>query len=73
MKKKVVICLSIFAFILVGAWLLNEQTNRDYMKVIIKDSEALGEHLLTPIEVEAETWNFQPREYIKIRKRTNDF
>jgi hypothetical protein len=72
MKKKVIICLSIFTVLLVGAWLLNEQTNRAYIKVVIKDREAIGDHLLTPIEVEAESWDFQPREYIKVRQRTNE-
>ncbi|MGX6444189.1 hypothetical protein ACWM35_13310 [Neobacillus sp. K501] len=73
MKKKVIVCLTIFGFLLVGAWLLNEQTNRNYIKMVIKDREAIGDQLFTPTEVEAETWNFQPREYIKIRKPMNDF
>lgn len=69
MKKKVIICLSVFAFLFIGAWLMNTETKRDDIKIVIKDTETIGDYLFSPTEVEADTWNFKSREYIKVRKR----
>lgn len=69
MKKKVIISISIFTFLLVAAWLMNEQTKRDYIKVVLKNDQSISDYLFTPTEVDAESWNFKSREYIKVRKR----
>ncbi|MCL6574165.1 MAG: hypothetical protein K6T88_21220 [Bacillus sp. (in: Bacteria)] len=54
MKRKVIISISIFVFLFVGAWYMNEQTNRDYIKFVIKDTDAVVEYIFTPLEAEAE-------------------
>jgi hypothetical protein len=73
MKSKIVISFSIFVLLFAGAWLLNEKTKRKHIKFVITDVEPIADYIVTPIKVEAEeveTWDFKPREYIKIRKRT---
>ncbi|MDF2855661.1 MAG: hypothetical protein K0Q87_1512 [Neobacillus sp.] len=69
MKKKVIVSILIFTFLFSGAWFLNSQTKRDHIKFVFQDPEPIGEYIFTPMKVEADTWNFKPREYIKIRKR----
>jgi hypothetical protein len=72
MKRKVMISISIFVVLFVSAWIMNEQMKRNYIKFVIKDTEPMADYIFSPTEVEAEevdTWNFKPREYIKIRKR----
>lgn len=69
MKIKVFTCLSIFAFLVVCAWFINEETKRDYIKTVINDTETIGDYLFSPTKVKADTWNFKSREYIKVRKR----
>jgi hypothetical protein len=71
MKMKLSICISIFMFLFGSAWFLNEQSKRNYIKFVIQDTEAIAEYIFTPLEVEADTWEFKPREYIKIRKRVD--
>lgn len=68
MKIKVITCLSIFAFLFVCAWFINEETKRVYIKTVINDTETIGDYLFSPTKVEADTWNFKSREYIKVRK-----
>jgi hypothetical protein len=51
---------------------MNEHTKRDYIKLVLNDTESIADYIFTPEEVDAETietWNFKSREYIKIRKR----
>lgn len=72
MKRKVIMSISIFVVLFVSAWTINEHMKRNYIKFVIKDTEPIADYLLSPTEVKAEeidTWNFKPREYIKIRKR----
>jgi hypothetical protein len=72
MKRKVMISITIFVVLFVSAWIMNEQTKRNYIKFVIKDTEPMADYIFFPTEVEAEEvepWNFKPREYIKIRKR----
>lgn len=73
MKSKIVISISIFMLLFSGAWLLNEKTQRNHIKFVISDVEPIADYIVTPLKVEAEeveTWDFKPREYIKVRKKT---
>nr|WP_263326177.1 hypothetical protein [Neobacillus sp. Marseille-Q6967] len=69
MKKKLVVSISIFVFLFTAAWYIHQTTKRDYIKLTIRDPESISDYIFTPAEVEAETWNFKSREYIKVRKR----
>jgi hypothetical protein len=72
MKNKVLISCTIFVLLFISAWFMNEHTKRDYIKLVLNDTESIADYIFTPEEVDAETietWNFKSREYIKIRKR----
>ncbi|OLS39890.1 hypothetical protein [Bacillus sp. MRMR6] len=72
MKNKVLISCTIFVLLFVSAWVMNEHTKRDYIKLVLNDTESIADYIFSPEEVDAETietWNFKSREYIKIRKR----
>lgn len=69
LKIKVLVSILIFVCLFAGAWLMNEKNKRNYIKMVLSDNESIVEYILTPTEVEAESWDFKSREYIKIRKR----
>jgi len=71
-RRKIIVSISLFIFLFVGAWLLNYQTKRDYIRVVLEETESIGDYIFTPTEAEADTWDFKSREYIKVRKR-HDF
>lgn len=67
-KKEIIVGLSIFFLLVIGAWWLNEQTERDYGNYQ-KQGNVDTVQIQTVNDTSSNFAPFRPREYIRVNSR----
>lgn len=69
-RKKGIVAIAIFAFLFIGAWVIHEQTRRDYGEYQIENQHQFQIQTIESTQTDEKMIypKFKPREYIRIER-----